>query len=333
MTLPRSLVPLLGPLCVLAFCVINAVKAVFEGALVQHISPEFLALNYFLLAQLVYLMSHSDKRRLVASVRRNLSDVIAFNLTTALSWLAVLYALATFEPVVVNSIITGLVPSLTIVLGGWLRPGTRPLQLEVLAALGMLATMGYLVVISFRGSSAVGQLSTAEWTFGIFSCGVTAAAVAGNTHYTKRLSEAGMTVREMMACRFVLLIIASAVILTLRHSATAYTPSLVLVYLVLAVFGVLFALHVLQIGITHTEPITVSLLFGTNLTLTFLSQYFDPRLHQSAETLYGVLALTAFVVLGPWARYRLERRRITGSDAEPDGRTNQHNHVNETRGT
>jgi drug/metabolite transporter (DMT)-like permease len=296
-----------GPVCVLTFCLINAVKSVFEGALVQHISPEFLAFNYFVLAQVIYFGLYRDKRQLAAVVRRCHRDVLAFNVTTALSWLAVLYALVAFEPVVVNSLITGLVPSLTILLGLKLRPGAVPRRIEVVAAAGVLATMVYLAAVSLQGSSGLGRLRLSEWTLGVAACLVTAAAVAGNTHFTKRLSEAGMTVPAMMASRFPLLLVASAVIITVRGSATPYSPELTLTFIGLAVIGVFGALHVLQVGISRTEPTTVSLLFGSNLILTFLFQYFDPRVRQSALTLAGVLVLTAFIVLGARTRNRANR--------------------------
>lgn len=76
----------------------------------------------------------------------------------------------------------------------------------------------------------------------------------------------------------------------------------------ISVVGVIGSLYVLQMGIVRTEPITVSMLFGVNLVITFLVQFFDPRLHQSVSTFVGVALVCGFMCLGTWARYRGSKR-------------------------
>ncbi|MEU0603867.1 EamA/RhaT family transporter [Streptomyces sp. NPDC006393] len=296
--------PAAGPALVLGYCVINSAKSVLEGALVQDLSPEFLALNAFLLAQLFYFVVCRDKRALVVAVRRNWADLLAFNVSTTVSWVAVLYAFTVFEPVVANSVIIGLIPSLTILIGKGLRPGTRALPLELFAAGCVLCAMGFLLTTSWSGSSAVGGVSTAELVFGVTACVLTAVAVVGNTFFTKRLSEGGMTVPQMMASRFVLLIVTTFVVMTVRDSAAPYTAGTLTAIAAIGCVGVIISLYLLQQGIVRTEPITVSMLFGTNLAITYVVQFFDPRLHQSATSLIGTAALCLSICLGAWARMR-----------------------------
>jgi drug/metabolite transporter (DMT)-like permease len=305
MTSPKlKVIALAGPLLVLAYGLINSAKSVLEGALVQRISPEFLALNTFFLAQAFYLLACRDRRRLRAVVQRCLPDVLGYNVSTTISWLAVLYSFTVLEPVVANSIITGLIPSLTILVGRKMRPGTKPLRLEVVAAVGVLTAMVYLAWESWRGTSGTGGLTLGGLLFGLAACALTAAAVAGNTFYTKRLGEAGMTVGEMMTCRFVLLILTTLVIVGIRGSAAPYSGQNILAILLISLVGVIISLYLLQMGIVRTEPITVSMLFGANLVITFAIQFFDPRLPQSAHTFLGVLSLAGFMAIGAWARYR-----------------------------
>ncbi|MYU54350.1 MULTISPECIES: hypothetical protein [Streptomyces] len=305
-----------GPLLVLVYCLANAVKSVVEGALVQHISPEFYAFNTFAVTQLFYLALNRDLRELAAAVRRSWRDVLAYNVTTTLSWLAVLYALTVFEPVVANSVIVGLVPCLTILLGGLLRPQARPSRVEVLSSVGVLAAMAYLAVTTLAGSAATGSVSAGGFALGLAACALTAGAVAGNTFYTKRLGEAGMRVGQMMACRFWLLLVSTLVIFLVRGTASPYSGTNVALYLGLGL-GVIGTLYVLQVGITRTEPMTVSLLFGSNLVMTFALQFFDPRLHQSGHTLTGVLLLTGFILWGALARSRPPADRTPAG--EPTG--------------
>ncbi|MFB7505318.1 EamA/RhaT family transporter [Streptomyces broussonetiae] len=303
---------LVGPLLVLSYCVANSVKSVVEGRLVQDISPEFYAFNAFFVIQVLYLALCRDHRALLAAVRRCLPDVLAYNVTTTLSWVAVLYALRVFEPAVTNSLIVGMVPVLTILIGGRLRPQARPSRTEVLSSLGVLASMGYLAAMTLTGSSGTGSVSAGGFVLGVVASVVTAAAVAGNTFYTKRLGEAGMKPGQMMACRFPLLLVSTLVLFLVRGSAAPYSAVNVTLFLVLGL-GVAGTLLLLQVGITRTEPMTVSLLFGSNLILTFAIQFFDPRIDQSVHTLIGVLLLTGFILWGSLSGVR----QAAGADREP----------------
>lgn len=299
----RRLTLAAGPLLVLAYCVINSTKSVFEGALVQDLSPEFIAFNSFVVAQAFYFFTLRDKQELKSVVRRCLSDVIMLNISTAVCWIAVLYAFIVFEPAMANSMIIGLGPTITIVLGYKLRPGTKVLPLELVAAGAMLAAMGYLLAMASKGSSAIGDVPTGKLVFGVVACVLTSISLSGVTYYTKRLGDAGMSVRQMMASRFVVLIVATLAILVFRDSFAVYSPGNVGAILAISVIGVIVSLYLLQQGIVRTEPITVSMLFGTNLVITYVVQFFDPRLQQSEDTFFGVLALSAAMCLGTWARW------------------------------
>ncbi|MER5553535.1 EamA/RhaT family transporter [Streptomyces sp. NPDC002793] len=297
-----------GPLLVLGYCVINSTKSVFEGALVQDLSPEFIAFNSFLVAQAFYFLTLRDKRELRDVIRRCLPDVVMLNLSTAVCWIAVLYAFTVFEPALANSMIIGLGPAVTIALGFKLRPGTKALPLELVAAGGMIAAMVYLLVTAYQGESAIGEVPTGQLVFGIVMCVLTTISLSGVTYYTKRLGDAGMSVRQMMASRFVVLVVATFVLLVVRDSFGPYSPGNVGAILAISLVGVIISLYLLQQGIVRSEPITVSLLFGTNLAITYVVQYVDPRLHQSQDTLYGVLAISLAMCLGTWARWRVGRR-------------------------
>ncbi|MFE7897967.1 EamA/RhaT family transporter [Streptomyces sp. NPDC057424] len=308
MSSSRRLALAAGPLLVLGYCVINSTKSVFEGALVQDLSPEFIAFNSFVVAQAFYFLTLRDKRELKAVVRRCLPDVVMLNLSTAVCWIAVLYAFTAFEPAMANSMIIGLGPAVTIALGFKLRPGTKALPLELAAAGAMLVAMAYLLITASDGESAIGDLPTGKLVFGIVMCVLTTISLSGITYYTKRLGDAGMSVRQMMASRFVALIVATLVILVARDSFGPYSPDNVGAILAISLVGVIISLYLLQQGIVRTEPITVSMLFGTNLMITYVVQFVDPRLHQSQDTFIGVLAISLAMCVGTWARWRASRQ-------------------------
>ncbi|MGL4175039.1 MAG: hypothetical protein ACRCSN_03100 [Dermatophilaceae bacterium] len=306
----------------LGYCVINSTKSVFEGSLVQHLSPEFIAFNSFVLAQGFYFLSCRDKKALLATVRRCLPDVVALNVATMVSWVAVLYAFTVFEPAVANSVILGLVPSITIALGFKLRPGVRALRLEVVAALAMLAAMGFLVAAAWNGSSAIGDLPKDDLVAGLIYCVLTSFALSAITYFTKRLGDLGMSVQQMMASRFGVLILFTLGLLIVRKSFGPYTPGTIGAIVLIGFVGVIISLYMLQAGMVRTEPITVSMLLGTNLIITYVAQFLDPRLRQSAATLIGVVVLSAAMCLGAWARWRHGLNTSSGTvPAKVDGAT------------
>ncbi|MFG2863476.1 DMT family transporter [Streptomyces sioyaensis] len=298
----------MGPLLVLGYCVLNSMKSVLEGALVQNLSPEFLVFNSFVIAQAFYFFTLRDKRALKDAVRRHLPDVVMLNISSAVCWIAVLYAFTVFEPAVANSLINGLVPALTILLGIKLRPGTKALPLEIVAAAAILAGMGFLLSAASRGASATGNVSGGELVFGVVVCVLASTSLAGITYYTKRLGDAGMPVPQILASRFVFLIVATFVLMLARGSFGTYTPQSIGAIFAISVFGVIISLYLLQQGIMRTEPITVSMLFGTNLVITYVAQFLDPRLHQSQHTFIGILILSAAMSLGTWGRWRAGKR-------------------------
>lgn len=304
----RRLALAAGPLLVLGYCVINSTKSVFEGALVQDLSPEFIAFNSFVVAQAFYFFTLRDKRELKAVVRRCLPDVVMLNISTAVCWIAVLYAFTVFEPAMANSMIIGLGPTVTIALGFKLRPGTKALPLELAAAGAMLGAMVFLLVTTSDGESAIGDVPTGKLVFGVVMCVLTTISLSGVTYYTKRLGDAGMSVRQMMASRFVALIVATLAILLARGSFAPYSLGNTGAILAISLVGVIISLYLLQQGIVRTEPITVSMLFGTNLVITYVVQFVDPRLHQSQDTFYGILAISLAMCLGTWARWRADKR-------------------------
>jgi drug/metabolite transporter (DMT)-like permease len=318
MSSSRRLALAAGPLLVLGYCVINSTKSVFEGALVQDLSPEFIAFNSFVVAQAFYLFTLRDKRELKAVVRRCLPDVVMLNISTAVCWIAVLYAFTVFEPAMANSMIIGLGPAVTIALGFKLRPGTRALPLELAAAGAMLVAMVYLLVMASDGESAIGDVPTGNLVFGVVMCVLTTVSLSGVTYYTKRLGDAGMSVRQMMASRFVALIVATLAILVARGSFAPYSLGNVGAILAISLVGVIISLYLLQQGIVRTEPITVSMLFGTNLVITYVVQFVDPRLHQSQDTFYGVVAISLAMCLGTWARWRADKRDVGAPEQGED---------------
>lgn len=292
-----------GAFFVLGYTLMNAGKSVFEGHVLVSLAPAFIAFNCFVLAQIVYIALHRDRRGLLARVRAQPGKVLAINLTTLLSWLAVLYALASLEPVIVNGIVVGAIPLVTLALARWLRASVPILPSEKIAAFGCCISVIGLTIVSMQGLSDLGVLAPAVVITGTIAALLTAIGVATNTYVTRALTDGGFSSADIMSVRFTLLNIAAGSILLIKGGWTPYTPEVLGIILVLTVVGVFLGIYWLQIGIARTEPMTVSLLFATNLIFTFLAQLLDPRIAVSWQSFAAILVLTAFTVYGTRAAF------------------------------
>lgn len=226
-----------GAFFVLGYTLMNAGKSVFEGHVLVSLAPAFIAFNCFVLAQIVYIALHRDRRGLLARVRAQPGKVLAINLTTLLSWLAVLYALASLEPVIVNGIVVGAIPLVTLALARWLRASVPILPSEKTAAFGCCISVIGLTIVSMQGLSGLGVLAPAVVITGTIAALLTAIGVATNTYVTRALTDGGFSSADIMSVRFTLLNIAAGSILLIKGGWTPYTPEVLGIILVLTVVG------------------------------------------------------------------------------------------------
>ncbi|MBO0821274.1 MAG: EamA family transporter, partial [Nocardiopsaceae bacterium] len=269
-----------------------------------------LAAISFSLTAAFFIVLETGRHGLVATLRplRELRrDVLAINVTTAVTWLSMFYALKYLEPAVVSVTVVALGPILTVVMGPVLRKGSSALPGETWISVGVLALLGVLVWESAAGRSGIGALGAGRVVAGFLfalACGVGSTA---NVIYMKRLSEAGQTPRAVLAIRFFLMIAVTWVATGFESQPRlghAFWPAFVV-----AVIGVALPIYVLQVGIKHTEPITTSLLISVSPLFTLLLQLFDRRLHPSLASFACTLAVLVLVAVGVVQRSRTERRQ------------------------
>lgn len=304
---------------VLGFAFLTAALDVYGGSTVQDISPQVLAAVSFSMTAVFFLALQSVRVGLTAALRplrTNPYDVAAINVTTAVTWLSMLFALKYLEPAVVSVVVVALGPILTIVMAPVLRQGSKALNAEVAASVGICLVLAVLVWESFTGRSAVGSLAAGDAVAGFvltLTCGIGSTA---NIIYMKRLSEAGQTPQAVLAIRFFLMIAIAWVLTALDEQpgvGEALWPSLVV-----AVIGVGVPIYLLQIGIRHTEPITTSLLLSVSPLITLLLQLFDGRLTMSVVSWVCTVVLVALMSGGIVKRAKEDRRQEL-MEPVPDG--------------
>ncbi|WP_370969329.1 EamA family transporter [Amycolatopsis sp. cg9] len=297
----RGVLPLTG------FAALTAALDVFAGNQLEQLRPATVAAVSFGLAAVVFLgfaLLRDGAAATFRPVRELRGDVVMINVTTAVTWLSMLFALRYLEPAVVNVVGIALGPVLTLVLNPLLRRGAPTLRAEAWVAAGIAVLIGLLVWGSFTGRGAL-ERTPGETLAGVALVLLTGVGSVANVLYSKRLSDAALPPRRVLALRFFLILAVTWVLVAFDGApgvGAALVPSALI-----ALFGVALPLYLLQVGIERTEPITASILLTLSPLFAYLMQLADHRLTPSGLTLGCVAGIVALVGAGTVARLRHDR--------------------------
>lgn len=289
---------------VVGFAFLTAVVNVYAGNLFQSLRPADVAAISFSLACVLFT-GIGLARHGIAALRPFIDrsqDVLAINVTTAVAWLTVLFSLKYIEPAIVNVASLAIAPMVIVLAGPLMRRGSRVLAGELAAAVGVLALLTVLGWGSLSGRSAVGEIGYADAVLGMTLAVVSGFASAGNIVYSKRLSEKGLSPTAVMAVRFPVTMVAAWALVAATSGPSlgaALGPGLLL-----AVISVIVPLYLLQIGVRHAEPITVSLLICLGPGFAIALQMLDGRLRASTLSISAILGMTVLVAVSMLARQR-----------------------------
>lgn len=291
-----------GVYSVIGFAFMTAVVNVYAGNVFQDLNPAVVGAISFALAGIAFAGLEVARRgtAVLAPIRSQPWDVAALNVTTAIAWLTVLFSLKYIEPAIVNVISLAVGPVFLALAGSRLRKGAAVVSGEIVAAIGIFALILVLTWGSITGRSAVGAIGQREAALGIVLALVSGLASAGNIVFSKRLSERGNSPGAVMSVRFFLMIAVSWTVVATSdqpHLADSVVPGIVL-----ALISVIIPLYLLQLGVKHAEPITVSLLVCVGPAFAIALQLLDGRLGISPLSIVCVLGIVALVAWGVRAR-------------------------------
>jgi drug/metabolite transporter (DMT)-like permease len=298
----------LGVAPLAAFAFFSAAVDVYAGGALQRIDPMVLAALSFTAVGVISVVVNEVRGPggTWSKMRRHRADVIALNLTTAVTWLSLLYALKYVEPAIANVVSIAIGPACTVLLLPLWGRGGRPLRVEVAVSAAVVALIAILVWASFTGRSAV-AVAHPQWiAIGLVGAVVSGIASALNIIYSKRLSVAGLSPVSVMAVRY-FAIVAITWPFAIGSGVTAFRHAL-FPALVVGVIGIAVPMYLLQSGIRHVEAITAAMLINLAPALTFVLQFFDGRLRQSAISLACIAGITVLVIAGVATRIRSDRR-------------------------
>jgi drug/metabolite transporter (DMT)-like permease len=326
---------LLGPVLVLVFCLSQALRDVYFGALFQGV-------DFFAIILLSFLISTALFGALVALrcradwpiLRAHLGWVAAMNVATAVSWSCYFFGLTHIEPAIVNTIHSGMAPLTVIALGlagtglaGQRRIdrafsaevetgsaqkerqnqrlssvvrvnliGTRS-RAELAGAAGILVTIAALwfVVLTGRSGDRGGDPQTLLLALALML--VSGCSITLSLLFAKRLNDRGVTATGVTASRYFLLILVAACVELFSTGPSGISGPGDLAFLGLAVTAlVVIPLFVLQVGIARSAPATAQIIRALGPVFIFALERFDGRLHYSAPVLLCILAYSALAI-------------------------------------
>lgn len=297
---------LLGVTLVAAFMLLSTLKEVYVGHVEQSLSPFPLIFICFTFASVFFVLLYKIRgySSLLKNIKTAWRDVLMLNLTTMLSWIGPFYALQYIEPSIENSINTAIGPIFTILVNSVARKQHKALLTEWLASFSIFILLIYLVTISLLGRSSVGHLTPMHLIIGVLGCVIGGISIAGNTIFSKRLSEQGMKTEFVMATRFYTLALVSGLIALFTVNQLQLFEAHFAGIVLLATVGIALPLFFLQKGIERCEPVTVAFIIVLGPVFTYLVEFMDPRLHLAWQTFLGVLLICVCVFTSIIARHR-----------------------------
>lgn len=301
---------MVGACLVLIFNLLGAAQEVYFGHFLQEQDPTVVTVLSVSLCIVVYnLLNFRQLKNHWQKVRKEKIWVVALNITTLMSWVGFFFSLKYIEPAVASMLGFAVSPFFTFLglkLTG--RHYEQQSALDWFISLGILASMGALVYLNFSGASAVGSLSTKAALLGTFYSLLAGLGIAGNTVFSKKLSDQGFDPSNILSTRFYLIIPFALIFWPYGEGVQGSVGSMLLVLFPVTLVTMILPLYVLQKAIKLSRPTTVSSLLPMLPLMTFVLQKFDSRLSLSRASLLVITVTAVFCILG--ALLRLKKRPL-----------------------
>jgi drug/metabolite transporter (DMT)-like permease len=304
-----------GPVFILAFVILSAFRDVFFADALRSAPFFAVALIAFATCTAAFLVvALIERERTLRIVFADLRTFLLMNLFTACAWLCYFQSLRHLEPAVANVLHAGLGPLTIMAMNavGWRivdAGAMTPLEAGCQVAMGVC--LAGLVAAALLGLSA-----GAGGTAALIGCAfviVSGAAITIATLYAKRLHDEGASAAAVVATRFLGVLAAAAVALSLgpseaRAAATSSTTWLALVPAAFMLMAVPIYLN--QIGVKLASPLTVRVLLALGPVFLIALQTIVGGTKLSGYSLAGVSAYCAIAILAALARF-INARAVT----------------------
>ncbi|WP_028478975.1 EamA family transporter [Nocardia sp. CNY236] len=292
-----------GLVCTIVSVSLSAGRDLFFAHILHQVSMFSMILIAFGGSMLAFSIPHIIRpRKLLSNARNRRPDLIRINITTAVMWLAFIYALKHIEPAVVVAINSAVIPIATLAFAT--LNGRNVESADLVSSAGIFLSVALLAIVTITGVSGVGRLSATQAVLGIVGALVSGVTTAWNNIIAKRLAEGGLNASTVMALRFPLLIVSCLACIRLTDTPFAIGTGQLGAILLVALLLIVVPLYFLQLGIARSDVATTAVLIAIGPLITFLCQQALGNYPFSVPSLAGILIATMFVIYAIYEKFR-----------------------------
>lgn len=269
-----------GRALIVAFTVMTALKEVISGSLVRNHDPLLLVFVAFSCSSAVFLILRrrgADVTRV--AFRDNVGVVVVLNLVTVLAWGTVYFALQYLAPAVASTLAVATLPLFSTLLNRGLN-GPQPTgRIDIVAAVVIGLAALWLSVIAWSGGGIVSATGQTQLMLAFGACVLSGLGMAASNILASRLYGAGWRPVDVMAYRFLLLVVVAGGLWAARGSPIVPVAPAYLVVVVAYGFGAIaLPLFILQTGLKRASPVEAGAIISLSPMLVLVFQGFDPQI-------------------------------------------------------
>jgi hypothetical protein len=300
-----------GFLVSVAFVGLAAVRDVYLGGLFQRVSPLLVAMVAFALCTLIFLpIGFVHSRGSLAVLRRRPRDLLWVNVTSAMAWLAFLYALRLIEPSLVQILYSGIGPLSVVWIDRHLPsavPAVPLTRAERPIYVGLLASLVFAAAVALGGLSGAGARPVGVTALGVILAASGGIAISVSTMLCRKLNDAGVTPGAMLSVRYPATALSAAVLASLSPSGLPAALSWIDAAMAIASLLIIFPSYVNQVAISLASPLTVRVVLAIGPVLIFFVQLIEGRLSPSPYSLTAAMLYAVVAISTGFARQRAIR--------------------------
>jgi drug/metabolite transporter (DMT)-like permease len=298
---------MLGYFAGFGFITLSAARDVWGFVILKQWPVALMVLISFSCAALIAnLYSLTQKKKQNPYQQPYLKNLIALNITSAISWILVFTSMSKILPVTLASLVTGFLPICTLVLDRLLRGQ----KIKSQAITGSLIIITGIVCVSWNEFATNLTQSVSEMISGIGMALIASTFVASNNIFTKRLNDQKLGATTVFASRFWLIILITLLWvmiadISIPESTTHSSFSIAL----LGILGIAFPVFCLHIAIERIGPQTMGFLISSAPIIVFLIQYFS-GVHRKIDPIgiLGIILVVTGIMLGTKRRLKTVAR-------------------------
>ncbi len=288
-----------GLIFIIIYVLICSIREIYFSKFLRSIPLAFLLFSTFGISTLLFLsLQLSNLPKLIGNLKLHWRDFLIINLTTAFMWAAFLTALKWIQPAAAASLNAAMGPVISVLLASNMLNRQETYRSDRVAAFGVIFFACYLVWALIRENNLNSEGEYLLIIMGILCAIASGTITAVNNLYAKRLSNAGVSSKEIMAMRFIFLIAVSGTFSFFDSTRLDLTVPLFFQILTISFAGMIIPIYFLQLGIARAPINSVALLMAIGPIITFILQKKLRGIPVSYNALAGISGITIAVIFG-----------------------------------